>query len=116
IGQVTIAANGKAAVLYSNAVPAERLTVLSLGATPTVRAVKLHASVLSALSTPDGKFAVVLHPAVPPPQPQPAPDGGAPDGGEPVEPPPVISDATAFSLVPLEGSQPARIEMTDAPI
>jgi hypothetical protein len=39
--------------------------------------------------------------------------GGA-GGGAP--PPTVTSEANAFSLVPLDGSQPARIQMTDAPI
>jgi hypothetical protein len=112
IGQVTLTAAGKVAVLYSNAVAAERLTVLTLGATPATHVVKLHAPVLSALPTPDGKFAVVLHP-------ESTPDAGAPasmgaDGGVPVAGPPPA--ARAFSLLPLDGTQPPRIEMTDAPV
>jgi DNA-binding beta-propeller fold protein YncE len=113
IGQVAISDDGKTAVLYSNAVAAERLMVVSLLGTPAVRAVKLHAPVLSAFPTADGKFAVVLHPidgALPQ-----VPVGGA-DGGvapAPAGPPPA---AVAFSLAPLDGSQPARIEMADAPI
>jgi hypothetical protein len=116
IGQVTLAAGGLEAVLFSNATPAERLTVLTLGATPTFHVVKLHASVLSALPTPDGMFAVVLHPTVAPVIETPNPDGGAADAGAAdaaTTPPP---PATAFSLVPLDGTQPARIEMTNAPI
>jgi hypothetical protein len=118
IGQVTLTAGGQAAVLYSNAVATERITVLTLGATPAFHVVKLHAPVLSALPTPDGKFAVVLHPAD-------APNGGAlgaagteagADAGAAVVPAGPPPDATAFSLVPLDGTQPARIEMTDAPI
>jgi hypothetical protein len=128
IGQVTLTADGQSAVLYSNAVDAERLTVLTLAGTPAFHTVKLHDAVLSALPTPDGKFAVVLHPAD-------ATNGAAGTGGAAgasgaaggagsagvdagaptgaAGPPP---DATAFSLVPLDGTQPARIEMTDAPI
>ena len=108
IGQVTLTAGGKVAVLYSNAVAAERITVLTLGATPAFHVVKLHAPVLSALPTPDGKFAVVLHPA------DAAPDAGVADAdaGAPAAPPP----ARAFSLLPLDGTQPPRIEMTDAPV
>jgi hypothetical protein len=73
--------------------------------------------VLSALPTPDGKFAVVLHPAVAPPAP-PSADGGATDAGfdAAVSPSVAAALATAFSLVPLDGTQPPRIEMTDAPI
>jgi hypothetical protein len=98
-------------VLYSNAVAAERLTVLTLDAKPATHVVKLHAPVLSALPTPDGKFAVVLHP-------ESTPDAGVPaaaaDGGAvPAGPPPA---ARAFSLLPLDGTQPPRIEMTDAPV
>jgi hypothetical protein len=117
IGQVTLTAGGTAAVLYSNAVAAERITVVTLAATPTFRTVKLHASVLSALPTPDGKFAVVLHPKDPPVLLTPSSgDGGVADAGGVSAAPVVIPDATAFSLVPLDGTQPARIQMADAPI
>ena len=129
IGQVTLTADGQSAVLYSNAVDAERLTVLTLGATPAFHTVKLHDAVLSALLTPDGKFAVVLHPPDTTTGAAGATGGagfsgdttgiadagaaGASGGVSGAVAPPV---ATAFSLVPLDGTQPARIEMTDAPI
>ncbi|HTA20371.1 MAG TPA: hypothetical protein VK989_13825, partial [Polyangia bacterium] len=109
IGQVTLTAGGAEAVLFSNATSAERFTVLSLGATPTFHVVKLHASVLSALPTPDGKFAVVLHPTVAPVPELPNPDGGA-DAAVATPAETSVSPATAFSLVPLDGTQPARIE------
>jgi len=115
IGQVTLTAGGAEAVLFSNATPAERLTVLSLGATPAFHVVKLHASVLSALPTPDGKFAVVLHPTVAPVPELPNPDAGA-DAAVITPPETPVSPSTAFSLVPLDGTNPARIEMTNAPI
>lgn len=113
IGQVTITASGKTALLYSNAVAAERLTVLTLDGVPATRAVKLHGSVLSALPTADGKFAVVLHPSEPPAPVSAALDGGA-DAGSTA--PPSTPIANAFSLVALDGTRPARIEMTDAPL
>ena len=112
IGQVTLTAGGTVAVLYSNALSSQRLTVLTLSATPAFHVVRLHAPVLSALPTPDGKFAVVLHPV------DTGADGGvsADAGGGATQTPAVTPDATAFSLVPLDGTQPARIEMADAPI
>jgi hypothetical protein len=110
IGQVTITAGGTVAVLYSNALSSQRLTVLTLSATPAFHVVRLHAPVLSALPTPDGKFAVVLHPVD-----TGAAGGVSADAGA-AQTPTVTPDATAFSLVPLDGTQPARIEMADAPI
>jgi hypothetical protein len=121
VGQVTLTAGGSVAVLYSNAFASERLSVLTLGSTPAFHVVRLHAPVLSALPTPDGKFAVVLHDATLPPSGaamDASADGGASDDAgvvAPVEttaPPP----ATAFSLAPLDGTQPPRIETADAPI
>ncbi|MDB4979329.1 MAG: hypothetical protein JWM82_81 [Myxococcales bacterium] len=113
IGQVALTAAGTTAVLYSNAVLAERFTVLTLTGTPAFHVVKLHAPVLSAFPTPDGKFAVVLHPADAPPTTE-AGDGGATDAAVVSAGPP--PPAVAFSLAPLDGTQPPRIEMTDAPI
>jgi hypothetical protein len=114
IGQVAITASGKTALLYSNAVAAERLTVLTLDGAAAPRAVKLHGSVLSALPTADGKFAVVLHPSEPPPTPVDTDGGVSGAAGAPATPA-VTPLANAFSLVALDGTRPARIEMTDAP-
>ncbi len=61
IGSASISADGKSVLLYTNAVPAERLTVLTLGAAPSYRIVKLHAPVLAVFATPDGSNAVVFH-------------------------------------------------------
>jgi hypothetical protein len=114
VGSVALTADGKNAVLYSNASDAERLVVLSLGPTPSFRAIKLHGAVLSAFPTPDGANAVVLHREVPVPAPAPAgPDGGvAADAGS-VAPAPL--PAAAFSLVPLDGMRPARLQDTGTP-
>ena len=57
IGSASIAADGKTVLLYTNAVAAERLTVLTLGTTPTYRVVKLHAPVLAVFATADASNA-----------------------------------------------------------
>ena len=117
VGSVVIAPGGGAAVLYSNAAAIDRITVLTLGATPSYRVVKLHAPVLSAFPTAGAHNAVVLH-AVPPP----STAGGAPDAGAGAPPDAGASPATAdagasagpvpanaFSLVPLDQDLPAKI-------
>jgi hypothetical protein len=119
VGSVVIAPGGGAAVLYSNAAAIDRITVLTLGTTPSYRVVKLHAPVLSAFPTAGAHNAIVLH-AVPPSPAAGGPDGGSPDGG--------ASDAgaatpdggagpvpaNAFSLVPLDQDLPAKIVDTVA--
>jgi hypothetical protein len=138
IGQAVLTADGALAVLYSNAVSAQRLTVLNLNATPspTWRTLRVHAPVLSVAPTPDGRGAVVLHPA------DVGGAGGAGGGGT------IVADAGAsdaradgggatqgdagsgaapgdpgeaplvgaFSLLSLDGTQPAFIQGTDAPL
>jgi hypothetical protein len=126
VGQVVLAANDTTAVLFSNATPAERITVVTLADPPSFRVVRLHAPVLSVFAAPDGKNAVVLHPTddtgggdggVPPPG-----DGGASARGDGGALPSVDAgqaappSAGAFSLVPLDGTRTPRIETTDAPI
>ncbi|HVY37885.1 MAG TPA: hypothetical protein VHM31_08115 [Polyangia bacterium] len=118
IGSASISADGKSVLLYTNAVAAQRVTVLTLGASPAYRIVKLHAPVLAVFATPDGSNAVVFHSESPPPvvdagAPAPA-DGGLtarPDAG----PPPSQKPTRAFSLVPLAADLPAAIEETDVP-
>jgi hypothetical protein len=116
VGSVSIAPDGNTALLYTNATSVDRLTVLTLGATPTYRVVKLHAPVLSVFATADAANAIVLHGNS---SPAPA-DGGVPskdggvvsedDGGVPSQMP-----ASAFSLVPLAADLPAKIQETDVP-
>lgn len=113
VGSVAIAPDGNTALLYTNASSVDRMTVLTLGAAPSYRVVKLHAPVLSVFATPDATNAVVLHgdsaPATPDGGVAPS-DGGASraDAGVPSQTP-----ANAFSLVPLTGNLPAKIQMTD---
>jgi len=117
VGSVSIAPDGNTALLYTNATSVNRMTVLTLGTTPTYRVVKLHAPVLSVFATPDATNAVVLHGDSAPlttvadggaSNPETGAGGG--DGGIPSQTP-----AKAFSLVPLGGDLPAKIQETDVP-
>jgi hypothetical protein len=120
VGQAVLTADGSMAVLYSNAVPAERVTVVTLTGTPSWRTLRVHAPVLSVIPSPDGRGAVVLHPSdtgadgAAGTGGNTAPDGGAGgNAGSSGNPTPV---AGAFSLLPLDGTHPALIQTTDAPI
>ena len=131
VGSVALAPGGTTALLYSNAIPLERITVLTLGPMPTTRVIKLHAPVLSVFLSADAQNAVVLHADT---SPDPSPntttgsDGGttSADGGTGSADAGPSSDAgaaqptgpragRAFSLVPLGADLPARIQTTDAP-
>jgi hypothetical protein len=125
VGSVALAPTGTTALLYSNAIPLERITVLTLAPTPTYRVIKLHAPVLSVFISADAQNAVVLHADTGPTG---GPDGGttsadggtaSSDGGASTDAaaaqPPGPRAGRAFSLVPLVGELPARIQTTDAP-
>ena len=140
IGQAVLTADGGTAILYSNAglvgaghgAGARR----DAGSTPSWRTLRLHAPVLSVVPTPDG---AQRRGAAPERQRQPArqhpdggsadggaPDGGASDGARATADAAVTVDASvgpggtpaagAFSLLPLDGTHPALIQATDAPI
>lgn len=116
IGSASIAADGKTVLLYTNAVATDRLTVLSLGAAPTYRVVKLHAPVLAVFATADASNAVVFHSQSPPP----VMDAGVSHGDAGIAPSadagvPSQKPANAFSLVPLTTNLPAEIQQTDVP-
>lgn len=93
IGSVVLSPDGSTALLYTNATPVERLTILNLAVDPPApRTVRLYAPVLAVFSAPDAKHAVVLH-----------------------DPTTVAaSDGTrgAFSLLPLGTTLPAKIVAT----
>lgn len=88
IGSVSIAKNGLSAVLYTNAVAAERFTVLDL-ATGAYRIQKLYSPVLGVFPTEDAQNAIVLHEKT-------------------------VSRPGAFSVVPIAAGLPAKIVGTDA--
>jgi hypothetical protein len=91
VGSVSLARDGGHAALYTNAVPAERFTVLTLEPL-AYRVMRLYAPVEAVLPTPDARNAVVIH-ALASPSPRPA-----------------------FSLVPIAAGLPAKIVGTEAPI
>jgi hypothetical protein len=92
IGSVTLAPGGNAGVVYTSAMPTERIAVLNLGQTPAFRAVHLHSPVLAVFAAPDAANAVVLHDT-----------SGMPD------------TFGAFSVVPLAANLPVKIQQTQAP-
>lgn len=95
-GSVAIAPGGARAVLYTNALAVERVTILEL-ATAQARTVRLYSPVLGVFPTPDAQHAVILHDRT-----QAPPDGGAGSAG-------------AFSLLPIGEALPAKIVATQAP-
>ena len=122
VGSASIAADGKTVLLYTNAVAAERLTVLTLGPTPTYRVIKLHAPVLAVFATADASNAIVFHSESAAATTATATtDGGAgasADGGGAVTMDAGLPSQTAtnaFSLVPLGADLPAVIQETDVP-
>ncbi len=94
VGSVSIAKSSGEALLYTNAVAIEHLTVLDLGATPSFHVLRLYAPVLAAFPTDDGKNAIILH--------------DLPKVGS--------TKAGAFSVVPVGAGLPAKIVGTDAPL
>jgi hypothetical protein len=82
------------ALLFTTVSPVDRLTVLTLGASPTYRTVRLHDPVLGVFPTPDGQNAIVLHS---------------------VSPNPSAGIEGAFSIVPIAADLPAKIVGVPAP-
>ncbi|MEO8799654.1 MAG: hypothetical protein ABI551_17300, partial [Polyangiaceae bacterium] len=93
VGSVVLSQAGDTGLLYTSALPISSMTVLSLGASPTYRTLKLYSPVLAVFPTPDASFAVVLHDKLP---------AGTTHPG-------------AFSVVPVAQNLPAHIVGTDAP-
>lgn len=95
VGSVALTPAGDKALLYTNAVAAERLTVLDLLTAPvTFRTIRLYSPVLAVFPAPDARHAVVLHDRTT--------GGASPAPG-------------AFSVVPIASSLPAKIVSTLAP-
>ena len=93
IGSVVLAPKGSTALLYTNALPVNRLTVLQLAGAPRYDVVDLHAPVLSVVASPTAQHAIVIH---------------NPLNGE------AFKSAGAFSVVPLSSEHVAVIQPTDA--
>lgn len=92
IGSVSLSPGGTRGLLYTNAVQAERVTILDL-VSAQFRTVRLYSPVLGVFSSPDAAHAVVLHEKT-------AGPNGTPG---------------AFSLLPVAEVLPAKIVATKAP-
>jgi hypothetical protein len=92
LGSVSVAADGSAAVFYTNGVDQSRVVVMGLGASPTFRTVELYAPVLAVFPAPNGEHALALH--------------------KPVAARLATDPIGAFSLVPLKTELPSRIIAT----
>lgn len=92
-GRAIVADDAKTTLLFTTALPVDRLTVLSLP-TQASRTVKLYAPLYAVFSTHDAQNAVVVHSL-------PADAGTSAHG--------------AFSIVPVGAQLPAKIVGTDAP-
>ena len=95
VGRAIVTKDGKSVLLFTTAVPIERLTVLTLGASASLRTITLHAPVLAVFPTDDGQNAIVLH-NVTPTQGNVAATPGANVKG-------------AFTIVPIAVPLPAKI-------
>lgn len=92
VGSASLTESGDVALLYTNATPSDRLTILSLDSF-THRTVALKAPIKAVLPAPDSEHAVAI-----------------------LAPPEGSTKPGAFALVPVATSLPARIQATDAPI
>lgn len=92
VGSASVTESFDVALLYTNASPNDRLTILSLDA-GTYRTVSLKAPIKAVLPAPDSQHAVAVL----------APPAGSTKPG-------------AFALVPTTTTLPARIQATEAPI
>jgi hypothetical protein len=95
VGSVVIAPHGEQALLYTNALPINRITVLGLGSPPAYRPVELHAPVLSVFASSTAEHAVIVHNSF---------NGQA------------FKSAGAFSLMSLLSDQTPVIQPTIAPV
>jgi hypothetical protein len=103
-GSVVIAPGGARALLYTNALPVERVTLVEL-ATAASRTVRLYAPVLGVFGTPDAQHAVVLHDRT-----GAAGSSTSSSGSSGVGVP--AGSAGAFSLLPIGQVLPAKIVTT----
>ncbi len=94
VGRAIVTKDGKSVLLFTTAVPIERLTVLTRES-QSLRTVTLHAPVLAVFPTDDGQNAIVLHNVTP------TRDNAAPTPGS--------NAKGAFTIVPIALPLPAKI-------
>jgi hypothetical protein len=92
IGQVVIAPQGKVALLFTNALPIEKLTTLNID-DHSYNVIDLHAPVLAVFPSPTAQHAIVIHNSM---------------KGQ------LSGKPGAFSVVPLSGQASPVIQTTDA--
>lgn len=92
VGSVSLAGNGKRAVVFSNAAQSSRAFIID-PESERVRALDLRAPIRAVVPAPDGKHAVAV-----------------------LSPPTNSAKKGAFALVPLDENLPARIEGTALPV
>jgi len=92
VGSASLTDAGDVALLYTNAVPSDRLVVVSLD-TGTHRAISLKAPIKAVLPAPDSEHAVAI-----------------------LAPPTGSTKPGAFALVPTKSTLPPRIQATEAPV
>jgi hypothetical protein len=91
VGSVVVAPEGDVALLYTNAIPDDTVTILKYSGTPSHRSVVVQAPVRSVLPAPDGEHAIALL-------------GQAPGSRKP----------GGFSLIPVFTTLPPKLVGTDA--
>jgi hypothetical protein len=91
VGSVVVAPDGDVALLYTNAIADDRITILDYSGTPSLRTVDVQAPVKSVFAAPDGAHAVALLDQA---------TGSIKPGG--------------FSLVPLANNLPPKVVGADA--
>lgn len=91
-GSASLTQAGDVALLYTNAIPSDRLVVLSL-ASMDHRTLSLKAPIKAVLPAPDSEHAVAV-----------------------LQPPPGSTKPGAFALVPTKNTLPPRIQGTEAPV
>lgn len=64
VGSVTIAPDGGRALLYTTALPIERVTLMDLSSAPSLQVIRLRKAVRAVAFAPDGRSALVVHTSV----------------------------------------------------
>lgn len=61
VGSVTIAPDGGRALLYTTALPIERVTLMDLSSAPSLQVIRMRKAVRAVAFAPDGRSALVVH-------------------------------------------------------
>ncbi|MFO0604356.1 MAG: hypothetical protein U0324_14330 [Polyangiales bacterium] len=65
VGSVTFSPDGRRALLYTTALPLERVTLMELDGAPSLQVVRLRKAVRAVAFSPDGRTALVVHSRAP---------------------------------------------------